>query len=760
MAQKEVDNTLEKDTKDLSKLENDSLSNMVVFDVEGTVIFHSISPLVNLEFGAESTSLSELLGEDVAKRLLQSAVLLKDSSSSIVLKDVIIKESGYVLSLSRLSSQKGMEGYSVQLFTEKQYMLLQTNDQSSAESLNCNSGTFIEEFAIPYVLLELICNEKQEPIDYKYIAMNGAFEELSEMRADQFIDKTCLEVFGSVDMNWLSFIYDVSLKKEATKLFDYDKNFDKYLEISVLSPRELVVACAYFDITDFITSNKSLKAEQDYVKSLLGVNPDMMFVLSNEGVFENWHCSDVNIKDLYMDPDKFLNKNVRTIFPANLGELTMAKISDVLTNKHLVEYNYSLELDGRVQHFDARMVPYGADKVVSFIRNISKSVSVEEELEDHRKIIVKKNKFLREVMDGIANPLWVVEKNQKNQFIYTDSNDAHTALTGVDLDGSVDVGIDLLGDKFGAEYLKSVTFRYEECIQSKEQVQYEEYLRINGEEVWNLTTLSPQFDDHGDVYRMVCSATDITHLKKAQEETILAKEKAMEADRLKTVFLANLSHEIRTPLNSIIGFSELIQEGDLEDREREDMCRIIERNSSQLMKLISDIIEISKIESEQLKVMYRDFDINRLMDDLAQEVEVEMYRKKKVLPVKVEKELYDRVIFSSDEYRIKQIFQHLLNNAQKFCEKGYIEFGYTREEGNKGVLFFVRDTGIGIERQKQDAIFDLFRQIDDNSTRRYSGTGLGLALCQRITNILGGKMWVESELGKGATFFFSIPKRT
>ncbi len=499
-----------------------------------------------------------------------------------------------------------------------------------------NAGTLIHQFSIPYTLLELSFDGSGRPEDYVYLALNDAYEEMCGMTRQQLIGKSCKEIYGKVDLDWLSLLHDVAMTKENTRLFDYDSNLNKYLEISVLSPQENVVACAYFDITEFITANK--------------------------------------------------------------------------------------------------------------------------ELEKNRKTIDGKNKFLKEVMDGVGNPLWVVEK-RNDEFVYVESNEVHRQLTGIDLKGKKEVKVEELLKRYGASYVESVVVRYQECADDKKRVEYEEKITVNGKDIWNLTTLSPQLDGKGNVYRIICSALEITHRKKAEEEIIAAKEKAMEADRLKTVFLANMSHEIRTPLNSIIGFSELISDGDLEDAEREDMCRIIERNSTQLMKLINDIIEISKVESEQLKVVYKDFDLNRLMDDLSHDLEIEMYRKKKVLPVMVGKGVMERPIFSSDEYRIKQIFDHLINNALKFTMKGQIEFGYQLLDEEQSVLFYVKDTGIGIEKDKQDAIFDLFRQIDDNSTRRYAGTGLGLTLCKRITNILGGRMWVESELGKGSTFFFSIPKR-
>ena len=240
-----------------------------------------------------------------------------------------------------------------------------------------------------------------------------------------------------------------------------------------------------------------------------------------------------------------------------------------------------------------------------------------------------------------------------------------------------------------------------------------------------------------------------------------AKNKAEESDTLKSAFLSNMSHEIRTPMNSIIGFSELLRERVFSEKQKNDYIDIILRQGNSLLNLINDIIDISKIESDKLKINQGICDVNGIMDELYL-----TYLNSKELVAKPSIELRlskpgtsQQVIVNSDPHRIKQVLSNLIMNAIKFTSKGYVEIGYSilNEKGKKKVRFYVIDTGIGIEKEKQDIVFDRFRQVDDSHTREYGGTGLGLHISERLVGLLGGDIGFESEFGKGSVFYFTIP---
>jgi len=236
-----------------------------------------------------------------------------------------------------------------------------------------------------------------------------------------------------------------------------------------------------------------------------------------------------------------------------------------------------------------------------------------------------------------------------------------------------------------------------------------------------------------------------------------AKLKAEESDRLKSSFLANMSHEIRTPMNAIIGFSNLLNDQELSYESREELITHIEYNSNTLLHLIDDIIDIAKIEANQLEINRNDCFINTMLQELR---EIFINKNKFILRKDVEfilnQENSDKD-FSviTDKIRLQQVLTNLIDNALKFTDKGFIAFGYFID--NEFIKFFVKDTGIGMSQEEQEIIFKRFTKLEDDRKKLYRGAGLGLAISKNIVHLLGGEIWVESEKNKGSSFFFTIP---
>ena len=239
-----------------------------------------------------------------------------------------------------------------------------------------------------------------------------------------------------------------------------------------------------------------------------------------------------------------------------------------------------------------------------------------------------------------------------------------------------------------------------------------------------------------------------------QQSLKMAKEKAEESDRLKSAFLSNMSHEIRTPMNAICGFSNLLLNRSINDDEKEEFVQMINVNSQQLLSIINDIIDVSKIEAGQVTVANADFALNDLLKDIQL-----MFRqtvKLKGLELKVTFGLpNEQSKIISDELKIKQVLSNLIYNAIKFTKKGFIDVGYRLTEGF--IELYVKDTGIGINSDHFDRIFERFQQVENASTESRTGTGLGLPICKAYIELLGGKIWLTSTLGEGSTFFFTIP---
>lgn len=242
-------------------------------------------------------------------------------------------------------------------------------------------------------------------------------------------------------------------------------------------------------------------------------------------------------------------------------------------------------------------------------------------------------------------------------------------------------------------------------------------------------------------------------LRQANEELLVAKEKAEESEKLKSAFLANMSHEIRTPMNGIIGFADMMKKTNITEEKRKYYAEIISSSSEQLLSIINDILDISKIETGQMKLNITNSNVNNMIDSLF--TIYELQSNKLNINIYSKKQLNDKqsTVFL-DELKVRQVLNNLISNALKFTTQGYIEFGYNLK--NNFLEFYVKDTGVGIKTEYQDKIFERFRQGEANLLKYSQGTGLGLAISKALVKLMEGEIWLESEENKGSCFYFKI----
>jgi PAS domain S-box-containing protein len=279
----------------------------------------------------------------------------------------------------------------------------------------------------------------------------------------------------------------------------------------------------------------------------------------------------------------------------------------------------------------------------------------------------------------------------------------------------------------------------------------------NGHYIWTFAKGKCLLNQEGKPYRLVGTITDITAKKEAEEELKMAKEAAEIANRTKSEFLANMSHEIRTPMNAILGFSDLLQGMTTDDRQQ-SYLQAIRSSGKTLMSLINDILDLSKIEAGKLQLSYEGINLRALINDIQQIFSVKATEKGIQLLATVDESVPEAIAF--DEVRLRQILFNMVGNAIKFTEQGHvsIQVSSTLSADQKIQLVLqIQDTGIGIAPENQTRIFDVFTQSEGQSTRKYGGTGLGLTITRRLTEILGGSIELTSELGKGSTFTLIFP---
>ncbi len=280
----------------------------------------------------------------------------------------------------------------------------------------------------------------------------------------------------------------------------------------------------------------------------------------------------------------------------------------------------------------------------------------------------------------------------------------------------------------------------------------------DGRETWVTTSKLPLYDYEGNIIGTCGISRDITERKIMENELILAKEQAEEANKLKSAFLANMSHEIRTPMNALLGFSSLLTDPGITDEKRNEFIPRIRESGDRLLHLIDDIIDSSKIEAGQLGIKVAETSVNKILTELCSFFEEQKHKKgKENIEICLNKAISGEDFkILTDPYRLKQVLSNLLDNALKYTDSGYIETGYT-VEGSQMLRFYVKDTGIGFPENKKDFIFERFHKIEDQKVKLYEGAGLGLTISKNLVKLLGGEIWAESELGKGSTFYFTLP---
>jgi len=282
----------------------------------------------------------------------------------------------------------------------------------------------------------------------------------------------------------------------------------------------------------------------------------------------------------------------------------------------------------------------------------------------------------------------------------------------------------------------------------------------NGELFWEEASISAILNESGEIINYIKIGQDITQQRKIDIDLKIALEKALESDRLKSAFLANMSHEIRTPMNGILGFAELLEQPGLSGEEQQQYIRIIQEGGARMLNIINDIISISMIESGQMQVKLQESNINEQIEYIYNSFRAEVEKKgmqlyfKNTLPL-------EQAVIQTDREKVFAILTNLVKNAIKYSETGYIEIGYTQKE--KCLELYVKDTGIGIPKERQEAIFERFIQADIEDRMARQGAGLGLSISKAYVEILGRKIWVESAEksasteNTGSTFYFTLP---
>ena len=396
-------------------------------------------------------------------------------------------------------------------------------------------------------------------------------------------------------------------------------------------------------------------------------------------------------------------------------------------------------------------------KDVTDIKNAEKKLQKQNiELKKAKKIAEDSEHRLKTFIDSI--PDVVCFKDGKGRWLL--ANDADLKLfhlEGIDYLGKTDAELSkLTEDVFSQAFMHCIETDEKAWQKKKLSREIETITQENGTKTVFDVYKIPLFTRSGKRKGLAVIGRDITKQKITEEKLIKAKEAAEKSDQLKTSFLNNMSHEIRTPMNGIIGFSKLLMTKEHNQEDHKKYTEIIINSSQQLLQLVNDILDIAKIEANEVNLKEEEIDIDAFCKEIITFYKIEA--DKKGIDLLVDKTKLQNTKFILDPIKLRQVINNLINNALKFTDKGSIKLSCSDHDNNLKVS--IADTGIGIAKEMQNSVFDRFRQVETNSEKNYGGTGLGLAICKGLIKLMHGKIWVESDLGMGSTFHFTIPYKT
>jgi len=534
----------------------------------------------------------------------------------------------------------------------------------------------------------------------------------------------------------LSVTKDITEKKKIeNKLIETEEIFSKFLEHSPIY--------VFFKDTEI----RPIRLSKNY-ENMLGMPISEILGKTMDDLFP----SDL-AKNMIQDDINVLNK----------GEIL--KVVENLNDNYFETIKFPIFKDGNPQY------------LAGFTIDITEQKTAEIKLkENQRKLIEKNREFeslneeLRQINDELFNAKRKAEEiNAKNKSLleaipdfmfffdqYGNILDCHANIEDeLYTEKQFIIGRNIV--KVVPSWLSELTLdKIKETINSKKLTIYTYELEIKGEIQYFESRLTYVEGD-----KILAVVRNITERIKTINELKIAKETAEESNRLKTAFLQNMSHEIRTPMNAICGFSEMLISEDFTNEKRKSISEIIINSSYQLLSIINDILTIASLETGQENANIQQVNINSILLNLLADYKSKTKNHNISIYLKQQLNDYQSNVYT-DEDKFHRILSNLLSNAIKFTHTGTVEFGYqlVKVEKSSVLQFYVKDTGIGISHDMFESIFERFTQADVSTNRNYGGTGLGLAISKGFAELLGGKMWLTSELGIGSTFYFTIPYKT
>jgi two-component system, sensor histidine kinase and response regulator len=584
---------------------------------------------------------------------------------------------------------------------------------------------------------------------------NERYCEMLGKRPDQIIGKTDFDFFPKD----LAFKYRdddrrvIATEETFESIEEHFKPNGEKLYVHVLktpvrdaSGEILGTQCIFWDVTSRIRAEQALRESEQRLQSVLDNTTAVIYLKNKQGQYllvnrcfeELFHVSSQQI----------VGQTDHDVFPRELADAFRANDLKVMEAGQPLECEEQAPHEDGLHTYISVKVPLREESgeiygICGISTDISERIRAEEEI---RKI----SAFLDSIIENLPIMLFVKDARELK---FERLNRAGEDLLGCQHE-------QLIGrsdhDLFPPELAGAFIAKDQEVLRSRTLVDIaeERILTPHGERILH-TRKIPILDEKGEPAHLVGISEDITERKRQEAELKSAKEAAEAANRAKSAFLANMSHEIRTPMNGVIGMTDLLLDTRLAPEQREYLT-LVRDSAHALLALINDVLDFSKIEAGKLDLDRHTFRLRDLLGDTMKSLALRTLGKRLEMVCHLAADVPDRVL--GDEVRLRQIVVNLVGNAIKFTERGEIVLDVEVDslaDDEIGLHFVVTDTGIGIPPEKHQLIFQAFEQADTSTTRRYGGTGLGLSITARLVELMGGRLWVESEPGQGSRFHFT-----
>lgn len=614
------------------------------------------------------------------------------------------------------------------------------------------------------------------------ISVNKAYEELWGFPASRTVNKFNVLKSKEVESTGLLAYIKRAYKGETTSLPEYEfdptgateakgKGRKRWLKTRIYPLKNISgnvknIVITHEDVTDRKNAEQNLKKTEIQYQTLFNqiADPILVFDQKTKMILD---CNTALINKYGYTIEELQKMTPLDLHPA---EEDLEQIKRNIDNKDESTPNEYLHIgkEGSIYYVETHTqdIIYKEQKAwITIIRDISERKQAEMKLiAAYNKVEESERKF-RELFEKSGDAILIIENGK-----FIDCNQATIKmLEYTTSDEFLNVHPSKLSPKKqpdGRLSLEKANEMMKMALNNGTHRFEWDHMKSNGE-VFPVEVLLTAISNNPDMEIIHAVWRDITYRKQAEVKLKAAVEKAEENDRLKSAFLANMSHEIRTPMNGILGFADLLKEPDLTGFEQQKYIGIIEKSGNRMLNIINDLIDISKLESGQMEVVISETDIIEQIDFIYTFFKPEVENKGINFTLKKPQQVKDTIIHS-DREKIYAILTNLIKNAIKYTKEGSIEFGYEIKKEHKQrnvtdstpssiIEFFVKDTGIGIAKDKQKVIFERFIQADISISSDYEGAGLGLSITKAYVEMLGGKIWVESEEGVGSKFYFTLP---